>query len=404
MTGSRVMTGEPVAPSFPRPAPARDLAVADHHAAGTTPASQPTGEPAYLDQHRLRVRKFMPGVEGLRAVAIVLVLGFHAGLPGFTLGWTGVQLFFVISGFLITGILLDTKGEPHYARNFYVRRGLRILPAYYLTLAVVVAWQLLFVGPASGWAWYAFYGQNYLLGVSGFHQSFPWAMNHTWSLAVEEQFYFVWPLVVLLLSKRALSRLVVILLVAAPVLRLTILLATGNQHLTYTPLPMQVDALAIGGGLALLFRSSVPDRTLRRLLNVMLLVGLAAAAVLVAFFYSSSAASWALRMPNVLLQSSLAVLFGGLVGSAALGRRGLDVLLSNRPTRYVGRISYGLYLYHFPMFWILPALWPRLLPWDYESFPRPVQIIILLGATLLAAAVSWRFIESPLLRLKKRFP
>ena len=176
----------------------------------------------------------MPAIDGLRAFAVLAVLLVHFPYPGHyalfrTLhltraadaGWVGVDLFFVISGFLITGILLDSKGSPHYFRNFYIRRALRIWPLYYAVLFFVLV-VYPFVHPTgsmvhqtASWFYYVFYIQNFVLYGSRL-------LGVTWSLAVEEQFYTTWPVVVSMLSRKNFQRLVFMLLLAAPIIRIIV--------------------------------------------------------------------------------------------------------------------------------------------------------------------------------------
>src|SRR5207249_10637671 len=156
---------------------------------------------------------YIPQFDGLSGAAILLVLIGHSGflealphLGGLQYARFGVDLFFVLSGFLITGILLDSKGTEHYFRNFYARRALRIWPLYYFLLFLVFAVAPLFrpsmrATAAGIWPAFAFYVQNIALVR---HETYPFALGATWSLAVEEQFYLTWPLLVFLLKRKTL--------------------------------------------------------------------------------------------------------------------------------------------------------------------------------------------------------
>jgi peptidoglycan/LPS O-acetylase OafA/YrhL len=204
-------------------------------------------------------------LDGVRGLAIVAVVAMHAtmfanvrpdiaALPlarALLLGWTGVDLFFVLSGFLITGILLRQKGQPHYFRDFYARRALRIVPLYYAVLAL-----LLFVldrPPTTGseQAAYLLYYQN-IAWLWGPDQHPDLARTITWSLAVEEQFYLAWPAVVLLVPARVLPWLCGALVAAAIAVR-AVLLANGVD-VVYFLTPCRLDALAAGACLAMLPR------------------------------------------------------------------------------------------------------------------------------------------------------
>ena len=167
----------------------------------------------------------------------------------FGLPWgTGVQLFFVISGFLITGILIDNKpldDAPREAglrvwRSFYLRRALRIFPLFYLVIFGSLA--LGFDSIGSSWVWHTTYLSNGYYFLTNSRDAF----GHFWSLAVEEQFYLVWPFLVLLLSIRQLPKWIILTIIVAPVFRIVIMAATGNADLSYLPISC-LDALAARG-------------------------------------------------------------------------------------------------------------------------------------------------------------
>ncbi|MGA2216294.1 MAG: acyltransferase, partial [Bryobacteraceae bacterium] len=207
-------------------------------------------------------------LDGIRGLAVLLVLQFHwaEGLTRMNpvestsyfllrAGWLGVDLFFVLSGFLITGILSDSKNGFHYFRNFYMRRVLRIFPAYYgfLIVAEFVVPGLLRLAhhkpiwQTSGYGWYWLYISN--IGAALGHQDAE-GFGHFWSLAVEEQFYFFWPLLVYFLSRRAAKRASVACIFAALTLR-TCMVLIGHSHPAAAVLmPCRLDALAIGAWLA----------------------------------------------------------------------------------------------------------------------------------------------------------
>lgn len=332
---------------------------------------------------------------------------FHVELgpdrPLLPWGWVGVDLFFVLSGFLITGILLETKGLPGAPKSFYARRLLRIFPLYYLVLALVFALEPHLVPPelvhpASDRLWYFAYLQNLALEMLHIGSVAPLHLTHTWSLAVEEQYYLVWPWLVWLLPRRALAALLALVLLAAPLARFEVLSAHPgawrSYWLVYRNTLLHVDGLAAGSLLALVAR--LPAATPTRLG-----VSGALAAVLVL-----SPALWGLselarigivQFPSqpsdprvgALAFSLLSVGFAGAV-AAALGLRSrlLDLLLANPPVRWIGRVSYGLYVWHYVVF--------QLAPWESPALSVAV--------TFALAALSWYAFESPLLRLKRHFP
>ncbi len=346
--------------------------------------------------------KYVPELDGIRAFAVLPVLLFHLKVPGFGLGWGGVQLFFVLSGYLITGILLESKPQPHFFRNFYVRRSLRIFPIYYALLLAILAVAVARSLPFDDAAWFFTYLQNYRLGLDNFGPRFPLLFNHTWSLAVEEQFYLLWPLATWLLSRRRLGQLAVALVVVGAVARLLFVALGARQSLIFTPLVSQVDALGAGASLAILRRSGVERGTLIRLSTLALGLG---GAYIVGFlawrgvdvFY----AEWARTALDTLLWSALALASAGAVGlTICLPGTPLGALLRQRPLVYIGRISYGLYLYHYPIFLLANSLERRAFGHALSPLPHGVFCF---AATGLVAAVSFRTVEKMFLELKDKW-
>ncbi len=350
---------------------------------------------------------YIPQFDGLRGLAILLVLighsGFleelpHAGMLEYTR--FGVDLFFVLSGFLITGILTDSKGSQHYFRNFYARRALRIWPLYYVVLFVAFVVAPLFAPSmrptaVSTWPAFIFYAQNIV-----YHDIYPFGLGPTWSLAVEEQFYLTWPVFVFLLKKRTLAIVSVSLVVVSLSLRLFFHFhgaATGFVH-TFTL--SRLDAIAFGCLAALWLRS--PSCTFVRWRSrAYQFLGLGVAGTILARILMH-------RNSSIVGYTFLAFAFTGLLGislasdprSSLLGRS-----LSASWLRYIGRISYGIYLLHYPLF----ILWARFIGslGFYQTHKLAGNLAGFAGQialATLAASISWRFFEEPILRLKELFP
>ncbi len=223
------------------------------------------------DSSAIHCRARMPPLDGLRGIAIVLVLLSHFSyeLPYWRLvqsvikfGWAGVDLFFVLSGFLITGILLDSRESPNYFRSFYMRRVLRICPVYYVSLIIILivlpALNALHRGPLSEALMFAAYLQTWHVG----NYRFP--SGHYWSLGVEEQFYFAWPLVVYYLTPRRALRIAIGGAALAVVLRLVLHALHVHHEFIYHNTLARMDALLVGAITAFLLRDKAMTQVMRR--------------------------------------------------------------------------------------------------------------------------------------------
>ena len=369
------------------------------------PALPAAAEPARID-----------ALDGLRGIAILLVVLFHAlffdpgligsGPPGdslylrvVTLGWCGVDVFFVLSGFLITGILLRARGCPRYFTTFYARRALRIFPLYYV---VVVA--LLFVldrppATAAEKASYLLYYQNVRFALFGELQFDP-ARLVTWSLAIEEQFYLVWPAVVWWCGRRTLVRICAIAIVLSIALRLW-LLAEGLQT-THFLTPCRLDALATGALVALV---GTPPRIAGWVAAV---VGAAGLLIVTA----TTGQPWpeSIGMQRYGLLAALVFAAGLFVTVRAGGWPAWVCRVG--PLRSLGRYSYCIYLVHFLVVeWLARSaaeLSPPTKQWLVaHGSPLAIQIVFALVALLASwgiGFVSWHAFEKWFLACKRFFP
>jgi peptidoglycan/LPS O-acetylase OafA/YrhL len=391
----------------------------------TAPGRAPATGPVTLRRVIAVPRAHVPALDGLRGIAILLVVFHHAwfNLPATTLpdlvvqrlayfGWAGVDLFFVLSGFLITGILLDTRESQHYFRNFYMRRVLRIFPAYYAFLAL-----LFFVLPRTGLMypeeaarlsahqpWYWSYTVNVLLGREGWPAT-PWNTGHLWSLAVEEQFYLVWPMLVFLLPRRRLMWLAAATIVGAFVLRLflrgDVWSPVGVQVLT---LP-RLDTLAMGAFLAIQVRQPGGlDRMTRWARPAIITGGVVIVTLLALTRFSSQG-----PIMQMAGYSAIAFVAGGLliraINDESRGRR-LRALWRHPVMRFFGRYSYCIYIVHYPIV-LLVARYAKTdrIPAVAGSFlPGNLAFLALVVLTSTGVAlVSWHLLEKHFLRLKDRF-
>jgi peptidoglycan/LPS O-acetylase OafA/YrhL len=337
-------------------------------------------------------------LDGVREIAVILVMAFHIWRgPVTALGWSGVDLFFVLSGFLITGILWDARSSPGRARTFYIRRALRILPLYYgVLIAVFVVRPLLGlnhrlddVALTGERLWYWSYLCDWRIALG--HPHAVTYLTHFWSLSIEEQFYLVWPLVVWNCSRQTVIRVAGALAVGALALRCYVVWVSAMPGAAYALLPCRVDALAVGAILALTLRSPGGVPSVRRWVVPASLAGLAIVAAL------------AILRPTVKLDdpgmmtigyTALDWCFAGLVFAAATTRSNL---LELGFLRAAGRYSYGLYVFHpLVMWWIV-----RDVPWLERS-----ELGFVLGSAIgsvVIAYVSYHAYERPFLRLKTRF-
>jgi peptidoglycan/LPS O-acetylase OafA/YrhL len=330
----------------------------------------------------------MPQLDGLRAVAVACVLAFHF-IPGVDryapLGAMGVRLFFVISGFLITGILLSWRGQPLglALKTFYLRRALRIFPLFYFVLAAAA---VLNIGPVRDTLfWHVTYLSNFYFYLRGdWHGS----VSHLWSLAVEEQFYLVWPWLVLCAPKRWLRPAIVTMIALAPLSRLL------WPHPMDSVLPTScLDSLGLGALLALSVATAAPHKGAPyRSSEWALYVGATLAAITLNLRYEGIGGQYQI----VGLDFGVSLLSMWLVAGASREFTGTAGRLLSWPLLMsVGRISYGLYVYH----GFTPYLLGRYVP-GFMSMAAPTRVAMLFTVTAVIAMASWRWLEQPFLRLK----
>ena len=343
-------------------------------------------------------------LDGIRGIAVLAVLWFHCSLelrgPWRIAGswaWMSVDLFFVLSGFLITGILLDSREAPSrfYYGGFYVRRLLRIAPAFVaLMLALTLAPGLTGQTPAahqlllSHEGWYWAFCANALVATYGWAGVIPQTAP-LWSLAVEEQFYLLWPSVVRRLSPAQILRLGAVLIVSAALARVVLIRRGVSADTLYVLMPTRADLLAWGAVLAALIRLPSGLAIIRRLLWPALIV--AALWIIAVMLHFRSSYYWSRGM-------AMAGYPAVALGAACLVA--IAILYDPAPLRFswltqIGKVSYGLYLWHMTGIAVLTPLVPSV-----GAGLIPLALLVSLVPTLL----SWYLIERPLLALKRFAP
>lgn len=368
-------------------------------------------------------RRVIPQLDGIRGLAILLVFLTHfvalrlpehaGGVDGAVrwvarFGWTGVDLFFVLSGFLITGILVDTKGQPNYWRNYAARRCLRIFPLYYGALFLVMI-----VLPLTHWtepqfatlranqAWYWTYTVNFLQAIKG-RAATPLNTSHFWSLCIEEQFYLLWPLAVLLMPRRAIPMIAAAVIALGFVFRWWVVHSGLDPSAAYVLTPGRLDGLMIGAALAVAAR----DGGLARIRPLAIKVTAVAGGLVLALAVWRGM-EYADPVIAVVGFPAIAAAFGGFLVMGLTSPGPLSRFLSLGPLRSWGKYSYGLYLIHYPL---LGAIEDKLgarferMTWMGSHLPGVVALCAV--GVPLAYGVAWlsyHLYEKRFLALKRYF-
>jgi peptidoglycan/LPS O-acetylase OafA/YrhL len=358
-------------------------------------------------------------------MAILLVMAHHlsivrsdqpfdtAMLAFLHTGWIGVDLFFVLSGFLITGILLDSRDSDRYFTSFYTRRVLRIFPLYYLTIFISYhvlphfpIWfgRLVGQGPFPPEQYFWLFLSNFVFAEQDQFQH--GVLTVSWTLAIEEQFYLVWAAVVWLCPTRWLGPLCAFIVMGVPLLRALAVMSGASLIQIHVQTPYRADALAAGAWLAWRSRQALPVTVFRYGPHAVL-AGLAGYAAL----------GWwdgDLLLESVPKQivgySFLALTASGLIASAISKPADSQWVrtFSSKWLRMFGRYSYCLYLIHLPVLWTMKDLvFDPNRAFRLFGSAMPAQAVFWLVAAVPAvalAALSWRCFEEPILRLKRYFP
>jgi peptidoglycan/LPS O-acetylase OafA/YrhL len=386
-----------------------------------------------------------PRLDGLRGLAILLVMLYHLTHHGFargpleraftaipSLGWSGVDLFFVLSGFLITGILLASRESSSYYRSFYGRRVLRIFPLYYAVLfffLVLVPLSGVFAHVHDLWSphveregiWYWLFLSNVREAWIGGpeHQ----ALSITWSLAIEEHFYLFWPFVVRRAGERRLLAICAVMIAGSLALRVGLLAAGVSEHAVYVLTPCRLDPLATGAALAVLARRGGLAR-LSRAANVVLPAALVLFAGLCFAIlpsdaptgvpnprrYETDVVAALAHLGNPWMQtlgfSLLCVIYGALLVSVVTAPPGAwrSRVFEVAWLRALGKYSYALYLFHFFVGILVLSVFAPAHHLGWFLLAVPFYWALAIGTSFALARLSWAVLEEPMLRLKRFFP
>jgi len=348
--------------------------------------------------------EYFSQLDSLRAIAVLMVIISHWFSNEHFLnrysanGILGVTLFFVLSGFLITGILLNSKHKIEEGSSinkafkvFYMRRLIRIFPVYYLLLFILLVLNVTSV--RDGFWWHYFYSSNFYFWIN---DAFAGSLSHLWSLAVEEQFYLIWPAIILLVPRRFLTTVLLAGVLAGMLFRLVII--TDVSDMGRLLMPGSLDSFCIGGLLSYgraqnagWYKQYLHRQTLFLVLVFLLFVAihLPAFRALPMGVYLS------------LYLFFISVIFGILINRVAytVNVPLLKQLLNNKQMLYIGKISYGVYLFHN----FIPYFFGLEIPGMHASFSmyliQGLRLLTLIGL----ASFSWFFVEKPILKLKEKF-
>lgn len=347
--------------------------------------------------------KYMPQLDALRAIAVFLVLLEHWFQGEFWFkfiptGMIGVTLFFVLSGFLISEILMNSRndsdgkghGKAHSIKQFYIRRTLRIFPIYYLTLFILLLFNIENIRHIFGW--FLFYVSNiYFFRI----QTWAGSLSHLWTLSVEEQFYLMWPFVILFIRKDYLLKIIILITLIGPAFRLMLFISGGGSE-TSIPFdqiltPSCMDSFGLGALLAY-YRTYVDKKFRLNNLPAKIFFIVSASFFAVSLFADTGIPGAVFFKTSVSLLSLYAI-SGASIGFGGYGR----YVLQNPILLYLGKISYGLYLFHNFVPQICRAAGIPVIINPYLNFLLQSVILIII------ASFSWFVIEKPVNNLKRHF-
>ncbi|HEX4878049.1 MAG TPA: acyltransferase [Chitinophagaceae bacterium] len=357
-------------------------------------------------------RTHYPALDGLRGVAILLVVLYHNF--GFVrqsyFGWLGVDLFFVLSGFLITSILINEVDHPGFLKKFYIRRVLRIFPLYYLVLIL-----FLLVFPSLGFLkadldyfvnnqwWFWTYLQNWLFSFQLTEDAK--ILTHFWSLAVEEQFYLIWPFIILAIKSPKKLFFLMLGILFIVIISRSVIWLYKIENLNYTTLYTftRIDGICIGSMLALLMKFR-PRLIIKNLTCIVLIL----AAMNFLFYFVNQQNKNGYPYFAFVGYTTFCAMFGLLIHEIVISAKTslLNRILSFGLLRFFGKISYGFYIFHWPIYMMSFTSFFIFIKENFIISESSIRIVAALLSTFLAfiiSVLSYYLFESYFLRLKKEF-
>jgi peptidoglycan/LPS O-acetylase OafA/YrhL len=365
-------------------------------------------EHAITEKSGSSVNQYNPALEGLRGSAIILVILYHNFnfISYFNYGWLGVDLFFVLSGFLITNILLNTLHKKNYFKSFYARRALRIFPLYYLVLILFLVifpaiknfpLDLSYYVQHQWWFWT--YLQNWCLIF--FYNDRSNVLTHLWSLAVEEQYYLVWPLLIFFVKKP--KNLLLICLAALLLIIASRVWIWNNKESFFTHswlfLFTRIDGILVGSILSLLLFNK--PYFLQRYFTLLVLF---LAILNFSFYFLNRIYQFNYPPWDIVGYTTFSAMFALAVYEVVQNKNGLlHTILSFSFLKFLGKYSYGLYVFHWPVYALLFSRLHSVMPIQNLRFNQLVSAFICTAAAILISVVSYHVFEVRFLRLKRFF-
>ncbi len=367
-------------------------------------------EPPIASNPQLSTKPYYPSLDGLRGLAILMVIFLHNFnfVKYFLFGWLGVDLFFVLSGFLITDILLRSVDRPNFLKNFYIRRVLRIFPIYYFTvficlyiLPLLFNFELGLLYYKNNVLWLVIFLQNWLFI---FKPPEGHLLLHLWSLAVEEQFYILWPIVILFVKDlRKLLWILITVLISLTGIRYFLWSSQTQQVLHDSLFSLtRIDGICVGSLLAIIMRLKPTFLKTYKSIIVLTLAGLN-----ILMYLLNNNPSQRLPYFAFIGYTTFAIMFGFLVYEAIIDQsKIIRVFFCNPILQFLGKISYGLYVFHWPIYLLLLPVVQSFLITSVNLSVNVAVVsasIFVTALSIMISFVSYHYFEMKFLNLKKYF-